>query len=158
VTFLDRQHFAVREWKEGRDATCAHDQQPPRIGPPQPGRSQCRRGRGSTGSDLIAVDLCQWLPGARVVERIGREQARQAQGRIAGKDVDGLDAEVVVGLPRRHDQHGALAAVGGCHNVRVAQQHIATLDEHSRDGIDQAAEGQRISCRGSVEGLHAGPS
>ncbi len=154
LDLLDRQHGAIGLRKQCRHAAGADHQQAPRIGPRQPGRGQ-RRGRcGAARGDLVAVDLCQRRAAARVVQHVGRVQPGQALRGVAGKDVDGLDAQVTPGAPRRHDQHRALHTVCAGQRVRVPQRHFAAFDEHPRQGLDQRVEGQCLASGHGIEVFH----
>ena len=108
---LYRQDLAKRLWNKGSNPPRTHHQQTLGIAARQHRGRQCRGGNRAACGDLIAINLGQRFASARVVQHIRGKQTGQTPRRVAWKDIDGLDAQVAICTPGRHDQHRALATV-----------------------------------------------
>ena len=84
-------------------------------------------------------------------------QPRQALGLVAREDGDGLDADALAALPRRHQQHNAVLGRRAARNlVVVAQRNLAAFDEHLLQAVDQRPKRQVLYGGCLVKYLHTG--
>ena len=141
-------HRPIGVGQQTPDAAAPQHEQAPGVVACQMGGRERRGGRRAPGGQLVAVDLGQRLARGGVVEHIGREQPGQAPRRVAGKDVDRLDAQVRA-LPRRHDEHRA-----AIHRMHMAGRHLSARHERSGQGGDEPLEGQGGRGGLGVEVLH----
>ena len=127
----DRARARMRGRQQARDTSGAEYQQRGCILAREIRRTQRRRRGRSMGGDLVAIELRQRHARVGVVKHIGRVQPRQAACAIAGKDIDGLDAQVACVAPRGHDQHGA-SITAGLDGMHMARRHRRFAAKASR--------------------------
>ena len=153
----DRSHRTVGLGQQAANTTSTNDQQVCGIRARQERRRQSRRRSRTPRCDFIAIKLRQRYPGARVVQPISGVQAGKPLQAVAGKDVDGLDAQIPARLPGRHDQYRAQrTAIRRIHHVGVAQRHLTAIDEHLPQRPDQRPERQRRARGVTVYQSHSG--
>jgi hypothetical protein len=154
--FIDGPHARMRGRQHARDAAGAQHQQAARILAREERGAERRSRGGAARGDLVAVHHRQRHAGVRVVQHVGRMQAGQAACAVAGKDVDGLDAEKPRVAPRRHDEHGALAAAlcTRLDAVHMARRHLRLGREGRAQCGHELVETQGRAGGGFVEVLH----
>ena len=108
---FDRPHAGVGAGEEGGELAGADDQQPLGVGAREIARRQSRGGGGAPDRQPRSVEGGDRRAGDARLQHVEALHRRQAARAVAGKDVDDLGAEEVVGRTRTVVQAGISSVV-----------------------------------------------